>query len=57
MVEGDIRREMTVDTDQKHQEKVEAPANIICQLKQRDPINKGHDDITSALLVAEIYYG
>ena len=43
MIEGDIRREMTVDTDQKYQETVEAAVNMIFQLKQRDHINKGHD--------------
>ena len=35
-IEGDIRREMTVDTDQKYREKVEAAANMICQLKNTD---------------------
>ena len=45
MVEGDIRREMTVDTDQKYQEKVEASSNMNCQLKQRYQINKGHDNM------------
>ena len=45
MIEGDTRREITVDTDQKHQGKVEAYANIICQLKQRDWINKEHEDM------------
>ena len=34
----------TVDTDQKYQEKVEAAANMLCQLKQRDKANKGHDE-------------
>ena len=33
---------MTVDTYQKHQDKVEAAANMICQLKQIDQLNKGH---------------
>ena len=33
MIGGDIRREMTVDTDQKYQEKVEESANMLCQLK------------------------
>ena len=41
MIEGDIRRDMTVDTDQKYQEKVEAAANMICQPKQRYHLNKG----------------
>ena len=36
---------MTVDTDQKYQEKVEAAANMIFQLKQRDHFNKGHKNI------------
>ena len=40
MIEGDIRRDMTVDTDQKYQEKVEAAANMICQPKQRYHLNK-----------------
>ena len=43
MIEGDIRREATVDIDQQYQEKVEAAANMLCQLKQRDQPNKGHD--------------
>ena len=33
---------MTVDTDQKHQEKIEAASNMICQLKQIYQLNKGH---------------
>ena len=37
---------MNVDTDQKYPEKVEAAANIICQLKQRDNLNKGHDKMS-----------
>ena len=41
VIEGDIRREMTVDTDQKYQETVEAAANIYFQLKQMNQINKG----------------
>ena len=32
---------MTVDTYQKHQDKIEAYSNMICQLKQRDQFNKG----------------
>ena len=36
---------MTVDTDQKYQEKVEAAANILCQPKQIYHINKGHDEV------------
>ena len=36
---------MTVYTYQKYQEKVEAAANMLCQLKQRDQLNKGHDKI------------
>ena len=43
MIEGDIRREMNVDTDQKYQETVEAAVDMIFQLKQRDCINKGHN--------------
>ena len=45
MIEGDIRREVTVDTDQKYQEKVESASNMLCQLKQRDRINTGHDEM------------
>ena len=57
MIEVDIRREMTVETDQKYQEKVEAAANIIFQLKQRYyrlaiaviifQIKKGHDEMAT----------
>ena len=36
---------MTVDTDQKYQEKFEAAANMIYQMKQRDQLNKGHGDM------------
>ena len=42
MIERDIRREMIVDTDQKYEEKVESAANMVCQLKQIDQLNKGH---------------
>ena len=45
VIEGDIRREMTVDTDQKDQEKVESAANMLCQLKQRDHLNKWNYDM------------
>ena len=45
MIEGDIRREMTVDTYQKYKEKVEAAANMICQMKQRDHLNKGRENM------------
>ena len=45
MIEGYIRRKMTVDTNQKYQEKVETAANMLCQLKQRDQLNKGHGDM------------
>ena len=34
MTEGDIRTYMTVDTDQKYQEKVEAAANMLIQMKK-----------------------
>ena len=34
-----------MDTGQKYQEKVEAAANMLCQLKQRDQLNKGHEDM------------
>ena len=33
---------MTVYTDQKYQENVEAAANMLYKLKQRDHLNKGH---------------
>ena len=45
MIEVDVRIEMTVDTDQKYQEKVEAAANIIFQLKQIYQLKKGHYDM------------
>ena len=45
MIQGDIRIEINVYTDQKYQEKVEAYANMLLFLKQRDQINKGHDDM------------
>ena len=45
MIRRDIRREITVDTDQKYQENVEADANMLLLLKQRDHINKGHADM------------
>ena len=45
MIQGDIRREMTIDTDQQYQEKVEADANMLLLMKQRDQFNKGNDDM------------
>ena len=36
---------MTVYTDQKYQEKVEASANMLCQLKQRYHINRENDNM------------
>ena len=45
MIQGDIRREMTVDTDQKYPKNVEADANMLLLMKQRDQFNKGHDDM------------
>ena len=45
MTVGYIRREMTVYTDQKYQEKFEAVAKMLCQLKQIDQLNKVHDDM------------
>ena len=42
MIEVNIRRDITVDTDQKYQEEVGAAAKILCQLKQRYQLNKGH---------------
>ena len=50
VIEGYIRRDMTVYTDQKYQEKYEAGTKMLCQLKQRYKLNNGHDkmDIPSA---------
>ena len=45
VIEGDIRRGMTVNTDQKYQEKGEAAGNILYQMKQRDQLNKGYDKV------------
>ena len=45
MISGDIRRDRTIDTHQKYQEKVESAANMICQYKKRDHINEGCDYI------------
>ena len=45
VIVGDIRRDMTVYTDQRYQEKDEAAANTIFQMKQIDHLNKGHDDM------------
>ena len=36
VIEVEIKREMTVETDKQYQETVEADANMLCQLKQRD---------------------
>ena len=36
---------MTVDTDQKYQENFKAADNVPCRLKQRDPLDKGHDEM------------
>ena len=46
---------MTVDTDQKYQENVEASANIIFQLKQRDHINKGNENMAMSA-VEEVFH-
>ena len=56
MIEGDIRGEMTLDTYQKYQEKVEAAANMLIQQKQIDRLNKGHDkmDIPSVEEVSHV---
>ena len=43
VIEGDIRRDVTVDIDQKYQEEVEAAENTLFQLKRRYQINKGRD--------------
>ena len=45
MIDGDIRRDMAVDIDQKHHETFEAAANILCQLKKIYQLNKGHYDM------------
>ena len=45
MIQGDIRREMTIDTDQQYQEKVEADANMLLLMKQRDQFNKGNNNM------------
>ena len=36
---------MTVDTDQKYQEKFEADYNMLFQMKQMDNLNKGHNNM------------
>ena len=36
---------MTVDTDKKYREKVEAASNMIFQLKQLDQLNKGYNEM------------
>ena len=38
---------MTVDKYQKYQEKVEAAAIMLCQLKQIDKVNKGYEEMTT----------
>ena len=45
VIEGDTRREMTVDTDQKYQEKVEAAAKMICKLKQIYQLDIDHAEM------------
>ena len=47
---------MTVDTDQKYQENVEADANMILILKQRYQLNKGHGDMVITY-VEEVSHG
>ena len=44
-IEGDIRRYVTVDTDQKYQGKVETADNMLCKLKQIYQLNKWNDDM------------
>ena len=48
---------MTVDTDKKYQENFEAAVNMLCQLKQRDQLNKVHDcmALTYVEEVAHVY--
>ena len=48
---------MTVDTDQKYHEKVEAAANMLFRLKQRYQLNKGHGEmaITAVEEVSQVY--
>ena len=36
---------MNVDKYQKYQEKVEVAANMLCQQKQRDKVNKRHEEM------------
>ena len=36
---------MTIDTNQKYPKNVEADANMLLLMKQRDKFNKGHDDM------------
>ena len=45
VIEGDIKRETTVDTDQKYQEKVEASTNMLCKLKKIDHLNRFHNNM------------
>ena len=45
MIEGYFRRDINVDTDQKYRENVGADANMFFQLKQRDQLNEGHDNM------------
>ena len=47
---------MTVDIYQKHQETVEAAANMLCKLKQRYQLNKGHGDMVITY-VEEVSHG
>ena len=55
MIGDDIRRETTVDTDQKFQEKVEAAANMVFQPKQRYQINQVHDYMAVPSLCEFLY--
>ena len=55
VVEGDITREMTVYTDQKHQEIFEAASNMICQLKRRDKLNKVHDEMYISVVEEDMH--
>ena len=43
VIEVETTREMAVDKDKKYQGKVESADNMLCQLKQRDHVNKLHD--------------
>ena len=47
MIGGDTRRERNVDIYLKYQEKVEPAANMLCKLKHRYNLNKGHGEMAT----------